>query len=271
MLFTDIVGYSRLPMDQQTRLLRQLQDIVRSTREFQDAISRDQLISLPTGDGMALVFFGSPEDPVRCALDISRALGAQPELKLRMGVHSGPVYRVADINASLNVAGGAINMAQRVMDCGDAGHILVSDAIATTLEQLGTWGAQLHDLGETEVKHGTRVHIYNLFTEDIGNAELPAKFRTASRRRRRTSIVVGVVIVAGILALGAAYVLRPEWFTNRPRGAQADCDAPDTQVRRGSWVSELNGQTWCELALGGSRTVSEHGTCRGRKNACCFR
>ncbi len=189
-LFADIVGYSRLPMDQQTRLLRQLQDIVRSTREFQDAISRDQLITLPTGDGMALVFFGSPEDPVRCALDISRALGAQPELKLRMGVHSGPVFRVADINASLNVAGGAINMAQRVMDCGDAGHILVSDAIATTLEQLGTWGAQLHDLGETVVKHGTRVHIYNLFTDDLGNAELPAKFR---RRGPRTAIVVGVV------------------------------------------------------------------------------
>ncbi|HYX42998.1 MAG TPA: AAA-like domain-containing protein, partial [Pyrinomonadaceae bacterium] len=139
--------------------------------------ANDQLIRLPTGDGMALVFFGDAESALRCALEVSRALRALPELQLRMGVHTGPVYRVADINTNKNVAGGGINMAQRVMDCGDAGHVLVSEAVAEVLGQLSTWVKQLHDLGETEVKHGVRVHVFNVYTDEHGNAALPEKLR----------------------------------------------------------------------------------------------
>src|SRR5882762_837080 len=137
-LFTDIVGYSKLPMDEQEHLLMQFQDTVRQTAEFIRAQADDQLIRLPTGDGMALVFFGDAEAPVRCAVEIGRSLRHQPALQLRMGIHTGPVYRVADINANRNVAGGGINIAQRVMDCGDAGHILVSSTFADMLLQLSS-------------------------------------------------------------------------------------------------------------------------------------
>ncbi len=139
---------------------------------------------------MALVFFGDPEAPVRCAFELSRALRQEPSFQLRMGIHTGPVYRVADINANRNVAGGGINIAQRVMDCGDAGHILVSGAVAEVLNQVSTWNRSLHDLGEAEVKHGDRVRIYNLYTEEVGNRELPKKMsghgvtRSASRAPR---------------------------------------------------------------------------------------
>ena len=176
-LFTDIVGYSKLPMDQQTATLQRLNQIVRATGEFRRAEAGDQLIRLPTGDGMALVFFGDAESALRCAVEVSRALRAAPGLRLRMGVHAGPVYRVADINTNKNVAGGGINMAQRVMDCGDAGHILVSDTVAEVLGQLSTWAGQLHDLGEAEVKHGVRVHVFNVFTDEHGNPEVPEKLR----------------------------------------------------------------------------------------------
>ena len=178
-LFMDIVAYSRLPMDEQKRQLRQLQEMVRETQTFAKAQTADRLIRLPTGDGMALVFFGDAEAPVHCALELSRALRQQESISLRMGIHSGPVYRMADINAARNVAGGAINMAQRVMDCGDAGHILVSKAVADVLGQVSTWSGFLHDLGEAEVKHGVQLHIYNLCTNDAGNPQPPQKFRTA--------------------------------------------------------------------------------------------
>jgi|HubBroStandDraft_6_1064221.scaffolds.fasta_scaffold46629_3 class 3 adenylate cyclase len=179
-LFTDIVGYSKLPMDKQKQLLMQLQDAVRQTPEFIRAETREELIRLPTGDGMALVFFRDPEAPVRCALELSRALRSYPEIKLRMGIHSGPVYRIADINANRNVAGGGINIAQRVMDCGDAGHILVSEEVAKVLTQIGVWKGHLHDLGDAEVKHSVRVHLFNLCTEDAGNSSLPQKLNAAT-------------------------------------------------------------------------------------------
>ncbi len=178
-LFTDIVAYSQLPMDTQEQVLRQLQDIVRGTTEFGRAQASSQLIILPTGDGMALVFFGDAEAPARCALELDRVLRKQSGIPLRMGIHTGPVYRVADINANRNVAGGGINMAQRVMDCGDAGHILVSGAVADVLGQVSTWRQALHDLGEAEVKHGIRVRIYNLYTDEVGNPELPHKLELA--------------------------------------------------------------------------------------------
>ncbi|MBA3320401.1 MAG: AAA-like domain-containing protein [Pyrinomonadaceae bacterium] len=177
-LFTDIVGYSKLPMDQQTSRLQELNRIVRETEEFRRAEAADQLIRLPTGDGMALVFFGDPELPLKCALAINRALRSDyPHVKLRMGVHTGPIYRMADINTSNNVAGGGINIAQRVMDCGDDGHILVSNTVAEMLGQLSRWAEAMHDLGEAEVKHGVRVRVFNVYGDGYGNAELPAKLQ----------------------------------------------------------------------------------------------
>lgn len=187
-LFMDIVAYSMMPMDQQRHRLRELQQIVLSTPGVIRAKSVDQLISLPTGDGMALVFFEDPEAPVRCALELSRALRSHPEIKLRMGLHTGPVFRVADVNANRNVAGGGINTAQRVMDCGDAGHILVSKAMVEVLGQLTSWGPSLHDLGETAVKHGVRIQLFNLYTDDVGNPKIPTKVRTTKLARKLTSV-----------------------------------------------------------------------------------
>jgi tetratricopeptide (TPR) repeat protein/class 3 adenylate cyclase len=211
-LFTDIVGYSKLPMDQQEQLLMQLQEAVRQTSEFARAEAADELIRLPTGDGMALVFFRDAEAPVRCALELSRALRNQPNLKLRMGIHSGPVYRVADINANRNVAGGGINIAQRVMDCGDTRHILVSREVAEVLGQLSGWRPMLHDLGEVEVKHGVCIHIYNLYTDGAGNPELPKKISargealslaTSSAKKRKRS--VEMVVVTTILIIASVF------------------------------------------------------------------
>jgi serine/threonine protein kinase len=207
-LFTDIVAYSRLPMDRQQQALHHLQEAIRSTQEFVRAQASDQLIRLPTGDGMALVFLADVEAPVRCALELHRILRRWPEMQLRMGIHTGPVYRVEDINAARNVAGGGINIAQRVMDCGDAGHILISKTVADVLEQVSTWKDALHDLGEAEVKHGVRIHLYNLYTDEAGNRELPQKLRTAQTmaatarsQSKRKKLSRGVVVTGVIAAL----------------------------------------------------------------------
>jgi class 3 adenylate cyclase len=188
-LFMDIVSYSTMPMDQQRRLLSDLQEVTRNNSEFARAQAEDQLIRLPTGDGMALVFFRDPESPVRCALELSRILRGHPEIKLRMGIHSGPVYRVADINANRNVAGGGINIAQRVMDCGDSGHILVSSSVADVLTQLTEWKDSLQDLGDAIVKHGIRIRVFNLCTENAGNEERPQRLRVKIKRRRIQGIL----------------------------------------------------------------------------------
>jgi class 3 adenylate cyclase len=174
-LFMDMVAYSRLPMEEQTRLSGELQSLVRDSAEFQRAEQHDQLLRLPTGDGIALIFFGDPEAPVRCALEVSRAMLHHPDLKVRMGIHSGPVQRVDDINASRNVSGAGINYAQRVMDCGDAGHILVSRAVAEVIGETSRWSSALHDIGEVEVKHGAHVHLYNLYSEGFGNPKVPQR------------------------------------------------------------------------------------------------
>ncbi len=213
-LFVDVVSYSVMPMDKQEQTLRALQEAVRNTDEFVRAHDSDQLISLPTGDGMALVFFNDAEAPAHCAVQLSRALQEQADIKVRMGIHSGPVYRVADINANRNVAGGGINMAQRVMDCGDAGHILVSKSVADVLGQVGFWRNMLHDLGEAEVKHGVMLHIYNLYSDEIGHREAPHKLQTAPktaisatvRGRRRMLVAVGVLVA--VLAVAAVFWLR---------------------------------------------------------------
>jgi TolB-like protein/class 3 adenylate cyclase/Tfp pilus assembly protein PilF len=178
-LFIDIVGYSKLLTHEQRRLLDMLNQIVREAEHFRAAEAKSRLITVPTGDGMALVFYNTPEAPVQCALEVSSAASEHPELKLRMGIHSGPVSGVVDVSGRSNIAGAGINIAQRVMDCGDAGHVLISKHMAEDLEQYGHWKRNLHDLGECEVKHGVRVSVVNLYTEDHGNPEVPHKFRHA--------------------------------------------------------------------------------------------
>jgi tetratricopeptide (TPR) repeat protein/class 3 adenylate cyclase len=260
-LFLDIVAYSQLPMDEQTRLIEKLQQIVRNTTEFSRAQKRRQLLRLPTGDGMALVFFGDAEAPVRCALEISRAIRELPELKLRMGIHTGPVQRVEDINANRNVAGGGINLAQRVMDCGDSGHILISKTVSDVLEQLSTWKTALHDLGEVEVKHGVRVHLYNVYTDDAGNPELPQKLRnahvavaTARSRVTRKKLSLGMVaicVIAGVL-VAAFFLVRRSNHKSRDRESTA---SPAIKHRRSVAVlgfKNLAGkpdEDWLSLAI----------------------
>jgi len=206
-LFVDIVAYSLLSTDVQESVLEKLQEAMRETDEFKRALGRSDLICLPTGDGLALVFFREPEAPVRCALQLTQALRLSPEIKLRMGIHTGPVYRRADINANLNVAGGGINVAQRVMDCGDAGHILVSKAAAEVLSQVGSWNQSLHDLGEAEVKHGLRVQLINLWTEDAGNRQRPTRLRVmrAKRVRRALAVTLSATVIAVTLSWWLIY------------------------------------------------------------------
>ncbi len=181
-LFIDIVGYSKLTTDEQSEALHDLNAIVRRTEAAQTAEGAGQLVFLPTGDGMALVFTGSEEEPVECALEISQALRAKPSLPVRMGIHSGPVHHVADVNHRENIAGAGINIAQRVMDCGDAGHILVSKRVADDLAQSRRWQPYLHDLGDVEVKHGDVVSIVNLYADVVGNPASPAKIQSAKSR-----------------------------------------------------------------------------------------
>src|SRR5262249_1977932 len=174
-LFMDIVGYSKLLTDEQSEALQELNQIVRSTEGAREAEAAGELTILPTGDGMALVFTGSVEEPVECALEISQALRAQPSLPVRMGIHSGPIHHVKDANGRENIAGVGINIAQRVMDCGDAGHILVSKRVADDLAQQRRWQPYLHELGDVEVKHGVVVSLVNLYAETIGNPNPPTR------------------------------------------------------------------------------------------------
>src|SRR6266704_2993207 len=175
-LFMDIVGFSKLLVDQQSECSHRLNQIVRNTEQFRIAESADKLIRLPTGDGMVLVFYTGPEAPARCAMEISRTL-KDSSFGLRMGIHSGPVNKVSDVNDRSNLAGTGINMAQRVMDCGDAGHILLSRRVAEDLEQHSKWRPRLHHLGEFEVKHGVKIDIVNLYTDEVGNPALPMRLK----------------------------------------------------------------------------------------------
>jgi TolB-like protein/class 3 adenylate cyclase/Flp pilus assembly protein TadD len=190
-LFMDVVDFSNLLINDQSEILEQLNQLVRDTPHFREAEADGKLIRLSTGDGMALVFSNSAEAPVECALEISRALKERPELRLRMGVHSGPVSCVIDVNERTNVTGAGINVAQRVMDCGDAGHILLSKHLAEDLEQYRQWQPCLHDLGECEVKHGARVHVVNLYTEELGNPEMPERFKQAAGAREAEATISG--------------------------------------------------------------------------------
>src|ERR1700758_4082628 len=184
-LFIDIVGYSKLLINEQSEQLQTLKEIVRGTEQFRLAEAEAKLLRLPTGDGGALVFRTSPEAPVLCALEIGKALKSHPELHVRMGIHSGPVNEVTDLNEQANIAGAGINMAQRVMDCGDAGHILLSKRVADDLEHYPQWRSLLHELGECDVKHGLRISILNLYGDDTGNPELPEKLRKVKTEASR--------------------------------------------------------------------------------------
>ncbi|PYK50707.1 MAG: hypothetical protein DME20_03580 [Verrucomicrobia bacterium] len=202
-LFLDIVGYSKLLSDEQKELVQELNQIVRETEQFRTAEAEGKLTRLPTGDGMVLVFTNNPEAPVECALEISKALQSHPKLKVRMGIHSGPVNPVADVNDQSNLLGAGINVAQRVMYCGDAGHILLSKHFAEDLEQYAHWRSHLHDVGEVTGKHGLRVPLVNLYTDELGNSALPVKLSRARAAFRVKSAVVAALLL--ITALGVAF------------------------------------------------------------------
>src|SRR5213593_2131301 len=174
-LFIDVVGYSKLLVNEQREVVEQLNRTVRRTPQFRKSEGAGKLIRIPVGDGMALVFFQTPEEPVQCAMEIARALKNHPQIRLRMGVHSGPVDQIKDVNDRTNVAGAGINIAQRVMSCGDAGHILVSKRVADDLAQDRLWQPLLHEIGEIEVKHGVKLGVVNLYTEELGNSQPPKR------------------------------------------------------------------------------------------------
>jgi TolB-like protein/Flp pilus assembly protein TadD len=209
-LFLDIVGYSKLLADEQKELVQELNQIVRETEQFRAAEAEGKLTRLPTGDGMVLVFTNNPEAPVECALEISKALQSHPRLKVRMGIHSGPVNPFADVNDQSNLAGAGINVAQRVMYCGDAGHILLSKHFAEDLEHYAHWRSHLHDVGKVTDKHGLKVPLVNLYTDQLGNSAVPAKLRRARAAFRLKSTSVAALLL--IAALGVAF-----WLLRRPQ------------------------------------------------------
>src|SRR6476620_2012994 len=211
-LVIDIVGYSKLLNEEQQERLNQLTEIVLATTPVREATD-EQLVRLPTGDGMALVFHHSAEEPARCALEIAEALQKHPELPVRMGIHSGPVNKVTDVSGRTNLAGAGINMAQRVMDCGDAGHILLSQHVADDLVHSRQWASRLRDLGECEVKHGVRLHLVNLYAEPLGNAALPQKFQPTKATPARRSSAGWIAALAFLVLLGAVFFL----FMRKPR------------------------------------------------------
>src|SRR5438477_5943987 len=209
-LFIDTVGYSKLSINEQRAAVDELTKIVRSSDQYQKAEATGRLIKIPAGDGMALVFYTSPEAPAQCAVEISRLLKEHPRLQLRMGVHSGPVSGVIDVNGHANLAGAGLNMAQRVMACGDAGHILVSKHIAEDLEEYEHWRPLLHDLGTCEVKHGMRVGIANLYADQVGNPHLPKKFEALKKHsaRLRWAVTTAALLVLTLIVAGIAMFSR---------------------------------------------------------------
>src|SRR5437870_2246523 len=223
-LFIDIVGYSKLSINEQHAAVDELNAVVRTSEQLQKAEAASRLLKIPTGDGMGLVFYTSPEAPVQCAVEISRALKEHPRLQLRMGIHSGPVSGVVDVNERANLAGAGINMARRVMDCGDAGHILLSKHVAEDLEEYEQWRPLLHDLGSCEVKHGVRVSVVNLYDDQFGNAKLPRKFETLRKRRTRLRWAAMTIALLALAAIVAGIVM---FSRNRVRSVLA---APEKSI-----------------------------------------
>ena len=205
-LFIDIVGYSKLSTNEQRSAVDELTRIVRATEQFQKAEASERLVKIATGDGVALVFYTSPEAPVRSAVELSRALKDHPRLRVRMGIHSGPVSGVVDVTGRANLAGAGLNLARRVMDCGDAGHILLSKHLAEDLTEFEEWRPLLHDLGTCEVKHGVQVAIVNLWSDDVGNPQLPQKFKALRKQRARVRWAETAVALLLLAAIAAAFV-----------------------------------------------------------------
>jgi TolB-like protein len=205
-LFIDIVGYSKLSINDQRAAVDELTQVVRASDQFQRAEAAGRLIKIPTGDGIALVFYTSPEAPTQCALEISRVLKEHPRLRLRMGIHSGPVSGIVDVTERANLAGAGINIAQRVMECGDAGHILLSKHVAEDLEEYEQWRPLLHDLGTCEVKHGVRIGVTNLYSEEVGNPQLPTKFLALKKHRSRVHWAQAAMALLALAAVVAAFI-----------------------------------------------------------------
>jgi tetratricopeptide (TPR) repeat protein len=248
-LFIDIVGYSKLLINDQSEFLRLLNETVRGSAQYRSAEARHRILRLPTGDGMALVFRSNPDEPARCALEVSEALKAYPAVRVRMGIHSGPVSRVADVIGRTNIAGAGINIAQRIMDCGEAGHILVSKRIAEDLENYREWQSRLHDLGQCEVKHGVMVSVSNLYTDTLGNPEIPPKFKRSRwkpARQRGTSRPLKQLLIgcAVLFAIGGLVV----WQFHR----RAEIKAEPAKLRQG--ILEY---PQIDAQLRGSRTENE--------------
>src|SRR5437867_9258447 len=213
-LFIDVVGYTKLSISDQHAAVEELTRIVRASEQFQRAEVASRLLRIPTGDGMALVFYTSPEAPAQCAVEVSCALKEHSRLQLRMGIHSGPVSGIVDVNERANLAGAGINMAKRVMGCGDADHILLSKHVAEDLEEYEQWRPLLHDLGSCEVKHGVRVSVVNLYDDQFGNATLPRKLETVRKRRKRlrwatmTAALLALAMIAAGIAMFSGYRVR---------------------------------------------------------------
>src|SRR5215470_15427251 len=212
-LFTDIVGYSKLSINQQHAAVDELTQIVRATEQFQKADASERLIKIATGDGMALVFYTNPEAPVRCAVELSRALKDHPRLRLRMGIHSGPVSGVIDVTGRTNLAGAGLNLARRVMECGDAGHILLSKHVAEDLEEYEEWRSRLHDLGACEVKHGVPIGITNVYDSEVGNPQLPKKLQAIKKHQTRVRWAEVAIALLVLAAIATAFV----FLLQRPR------------------------------------------------------
>jgi TolB-like protein/class 3 adenylate cyclase len=235
-LFIDIVGYSKLLINEQSKQLQKLKEIVRGTEQVRLAEAEGKLLRLPTGDGGALVFRTSSEAPVRCALQISKALKSYPELRVRMGIHSGPVNEVSDLNEQTNIAGAGINIAQRVMDCGDAGHILLSKHVADDIDDYPQWRPCLHDLGQCEVKHGVRVSIVNLYDDEVGNRGVPKKILGLQKQQVRTRwgmLAAAVLLLAAIVAAFVFVLRRPvriDSQRSRPSNAAAPRAIPQKSI-----------------------------------------
>jgi hypothetical protein len=242
-LSIDVVGYSLLLITQQTRLMNELASIAKNTEQFRDADARGKLVRIPTGDGMSLVFFDDPQAPIECATEIASALKTQPDIRLRMGIHSGPVNEVTDVSDRSNLAGAGMDMAQRVMDCGDAGHILLSKRVADDLAPFPRWNPYLHPLGECEVKHGRKVALVNFYTDEIGNPEVPTRCamegglpvtKSASAASgshgSKYALIAGVMFFLAVLAGGVVVFLHPQVLQSWKNTAAAQANSHSIAV-----------------------------------------
>ncbi len=256
LLLIDVVGYSKLLVNEQIELLQELNEIVRNTECFRSAEASGKLNRVATGDGMALLFFHSPEEPVRCALEISRTLQDHPHIQVRMGVHSGPVNRVTDVNDKTNFAGSGINVAQRVLDCGDAGHILLSGHVAEDLTEYRHWQPYLHDLGECDVKHGLRLHLFNAYKDNLGNPQVPEKLKRGRRWKQTSGVSIRplitprwpkYVLTAVLVVSAVALAISSLMFFHRASPSAIISTRPETTAT--SWPTAIAEKSIAVLPL----------------------